>query len=67
MPGPRPKTLTAAERRRLETAARRILEAEEAWARTVRELGIAACARSMGITPQALASRLRRIERREGR
>ncbi len=63
VPGPPPKLLTAAERRRLEAAARRIIEAEQAWARTVRELGIAGCARAMGITPQALASRLRRIER----
>lgn len=49
--------------RRLVAAERAIDRAEVAWAATVRELGIAACARHMGITPQALSSRLRVIER----
>ena len=55
--------LTAAERRRLRKATERIDQARVDWARTVRELGIAACAREIGITPQALHARVKTIER----
>lgn len=65
VPGPRPQVLNRAQVRRLEAAERAIDRAEAAWARAVRELGIAACARHLGITPQALSSRLRVIERRQ--
>ncbi|MEX1262958.1 MAG: LysR family transcriptional regulator [Actinomycetota bacterium] len=64
MPGPIPQTLTPAKRRRLAAAAGAIDRAERAWAEFVRELGISACARELGITPQALSSRLAVIERR---
>lgn len=43
-------------------AQRRIRVARVAWAKTVRELGISACARELGITPQSLASRLATVE-----
>ena len=55
--------LTAAQRRRLRKATERIDQARADWARTVRELGIAACAREIGITPQALHARVKTIER----
>jgi hypothetical protein len=38
--------------------------AEEEWAAVVRELGIAACARAMGLTPQGLLRRVQKIETR---
>jgi hypothetical protein len=68
---PVPQTkLTAAGRRRLATAshkvdssARHLAADRRAWAALVRELGIAACARELGITPQALSDRVKTIER----
>jgi hypothetical protein len=67
--------LTNQGRRRLHAAetritkARRALdEAEKAWARLVRDdLGQAAVARELGLTPQALWDRLKAIERRAER
>ncbi len=59
----RQKVLTRREARELDAAERNIREARLAWARTVRRLGIAACARELGITPQALAQRLATVER----
>jgi hypothetical protein len=65
--------LTAAQRRALERATRdldgleaRLLEAERRFAALVRELGISACARELGVTRQALRERVVRIERRAG-
>jgi transcriptional regulator with GAF, ATPase, and Fis domain len=55
--------LNAAQRRRLRKATERIDQARLEWAKTVRELGIAACAREIGITPQALHARVKTIER----
>ena len=46
-------------------ASKSIDRAERTWAKLVRELGISACARELGITPQALSSRLAVIERRK--
>lgn len=65
VPRPKQRELTRAEIRRLEAAQRAIRMSEAAWAVTVRELGIAACARHLGITPQALSGRLRVIEARD--
>ena len=70
MPGLTQKTLSDVERRRLDRALARIEAAElgvgatrSAFAMLVRELGISACARAMGITPQALSERIKTIER----
>jgi hypothetical protein len=70
MPGLPQKTLTAAESRRLDRARARIDHAElglvtsrAEFAALVRELGISACARTMGVTPQALSERIKTIER----
>jgi hypothetical protein len=64
VPGPKPTKLSAAERRRLVAATERIERSSEEWAALVRKLGIAACARELGITPQALSARVTRIEGR---
>jgi hypothetical protein len=63
VPGPPPQLLTSAQERELDRAAKGIDAAEQRWAATVRRLGVSACARYLGVTPQALQSRLRRIER----
>ncbi len=74
VPGVPRQALRARDVRRLEAAERRIerarealTEAELAWAAIVREVGQAAVARRIGISPQALAERLRRIEQRAER
>ena len=59
----RQKVLTRREAVELRTAERQIRDARVEWARTVRQLGIAACARELGITPQALGQRLATVER----
>lgn len=59
----RQKVLTRREAADLRTAERNIRDARVAWARTVRRLGVAACARELGITPQALGQRLATVER----
>jgi len=63
MPGPSQRRLTPAQARRLEAAAARIDRSRKEWAAVVRQLGVAPCARELGITPQALSERLKRIER----
>jgi hypothetical protein len=70
VPGLEQKRLTDGERRRLERALARIenaeagvVEARAAFAALVRELGISASARAMGVTPQALSERVKTIER----
>lgn len=71
MPGPPQRRLTDAERRRLDAAQRRVdealegvAEARRAWAETVRQLGIAAVARELQITSQALSERVSKTLRR---
>lgn len=63
--------MTPRDVRRLERATERVRRAEAAldearaaWAVTVREIGISAVARHLGVTRQAIEARLRRIERR---
>lgn len=70
MPGPPQQRLTAAERRRLLVVERKVeraradLElARERWAVVVRELGISAVSRELGVTVQALSQRVGAIER----
>jgi hypothetical protein len=64
VPGPRMRSLTPAQARRLGAAEARIDKAEREWAELVRELGIAAVARHKGdITPQAMGLRVRKALR----
>jgi hypothetical protein len=63
MPLPKQKWLTRREIDRLFAAERRIHDARLAWAGTIRRFGIAACARELGVTPQALGQRLQTVER----
>jgi hypothetical protein len=63
MPRPQQQVLTPSQARRLDRAAQAIEEAEQRWAELVREFGISASARHLGITPQAMSARLRVIER----
>jgi hypothetical protein len=72
--GPQRRELTRGERQRLRRLGARIesLEAQlatarTAWAALVEEAGQAAVARELGITRQAVASRLRAIRTRRGR
>jgi negative regulator of sigma E activity len=65
MPWPEPKRLTEAQERRLRAAEARIAQSRRAWATTVRKLGISACARAYGVTPQSLLKRVQRAEREE--
>jgi hypothetical protein len=58
----RARVLTDAERRRFESALGKIEASERGFAKVVRALGIAACAREMGLTPQGLLRRLQKIE-----
>jgi hypothetical protein len=60
----RQKYLSDPEQRRLSKALAKIDQAEEEWAELVRALGIAACAREMGLTPQGLLRRVQKIEDR---
>ena len=73
VPGIPQSKLTASSRRRLAAASRKVGTAERglaaarrSWAVLVRELGISACARELGITPQALSERVKTIERGSG-
>ena len=59
----KPKVLTRREAAELRASERDIRNARLAWSRTVRRLGVAACARELGITPQALGQRLATVER----
>lgn len=63
VPLPKQKMLNRREVDQLFAAERRIYDARLAWARTIRAFGIAACARELGITPQALSQRLKTVER----
>ena len=70
VPGVPRQELTKEGRRKLAAANARIERGEpdlaaarKAWAGLVRELGQAAMAREMGATPQAIAERLKTIER----
>jgi len=70
VPGPERRTLTARDHRRLDRAEAKIRDAQQAlirarlaYARTVRAVGISATARDLGISRQALESRLQTIER----
>ena len=70
VPGFPQQQLSDAERNRLERSLARIEGAETVlderrreFAALVRELGISACARALGITPQALSERIKTIER----
>lgn len=65
VPGVQRQQLTPAERQRLERSIEKITRAEDAlidariaWADLVEQLGQAACAREMGLTPAALWARL---------
>jgi hypothetical protein len=58
----RAQVLTDAERRRLAAAEAKVSKAEREWAAVVRALGIAACSREMGLTPQGLLRRIQKIE-----
>lgn len=60
----RAKVLSEADRARLGRAQAKIEAAEGEWAAVVRKLGIAACARELGITPQGLLRRVQKIEAR---
>jgi len=60
------QTLTPGQKRRLQRAEARIARAEDdlreargAWVVVVQELGQAACARELNITPQAVFDRLK--------
>lgn len=71
VPGLSQQKLSKAGERRLAAAERAITKAEgdlsaarQAWAETVRELGISAVARSLGVTPAAISERIKVIERR---
>ncbi len=66
--------MTPAERRKLERATERLRRAEEAveearaaWASVVREIGMAAVARELGLSRQAVEARVRTAERRARR
>jgi len=63
VPPLKPTKLTRREVAELRAADRAIHDARLAWAITVRRLGIAACARELGVTPQALGQRLGTVER----
>jgi hypothetical protein len=63
VPGPTQRVLTPRNRRRLLAATERIERDRREWARLVRELGVAASARALNLTPQAVSQRLRTIER----
>jgi hypothetical protein len=64
MPGSAQKQLTAAQARRLQRATARIDEARREWARLVREFGVAASARELGLSARSVSERVRRIEAR---
>lgn len=71
MPGPPRRELTAAERQRLlrltermRSLDRELTKAKREWAGLVRKLGLAAVGREMGLSRQAVAERLKAIERR---
>ena len=71
VPGPPRRELTPAERQRLLRLTERIgrldrelTKAKREWAGLVRRLGPAAVGREMGLTRQAVAERLKAIERR---
>jgi hypothetical protein len=49
---------------RIDRAETQAEQARQEWARLVREIGIAAVARRMGLTRQTLAERVRSIEAR---
>jgi signal transduction protein with GAF and PtsI domain len=63
----RAKMLDDAERERLQKALQRIERAEQDFAVMVRRIGIAACARELGITRQAVANRLKTVDGRSRR
>lgn len=66
--------LTAAQRRELKRATRdlealerQLEDARSRWAALVRDLGLSACARDLGLSRQAIRERVVRIERRAGK
>lgn len=71
VPGPPRRELTTAERQRLlrlteriRSLDRELTKAKREWAGLVRKLGLAAVGREIGLTRQAVAERLKVIERR---
>jgi DNA-binding phage protein len=70
VPGPPPVALNARDLAALQSADRRLedaeddlIEARRAWAAVVRRLGISAVARELGVSRQAVRDRVLRIER----
>jgi hypothetical protein len=56
------KRLTPGQAERLRRAARKMDEARIEWARLVREFGVAASARTLGVSPRSVSARLRTVE-----
>ena len=61
VPGFPQRQLTREQRRRLQAASRAIEKAEREWAELAREYGYAPVAREIGLTPEAVRKRVKRI------
>jgi DNA-binding MarR family transcriptional regulator len=61
VPGPAQQRLTPAQAKKLRAVMRRIEDGQREWALLVKAYGVSAVARELGITPQAVSARVKKL------